>query len=267
MKAPEQFLFAADLDGTLLPNATKRAADGCLERTRSLLENLKAWDCPVAYISGRHLSLARVGQRTFRLPSPDHWVCNVGTEIYDAAANPDQDWSRSLGPTFDRLQLLGALRSIPHLTSQEAAKQGPHKLSFFYPQPASSALKAQILDCAKRLRANIRLIDSVEESSGRALLDIVPEAAGKAPALHYLAGKYGMADDHVFFAGDSGNDLDALASGVCGNLVGNAPEAVREDAQDMLTALPHARIYLSEQYYGDGVIEALKAYRLVTSDS
>lgn len=266
MNAPEPFLFASDLDGTLLPNAAKRAADGCLERTRALLDVLRRWGCPVAYVSGRHFSLARGGQRTFRLPSPDYWVCNVGTEIYDAAGRPDQDWSRSLGPNFDRLQMLGALRSVPHLTSQEAAKQGPHKLSFFYPQPANPTLKVQILDSLKRLRSDLRLIDSVEESSGRALLDIVPEAAGKAPALHYLARKHGMSDDRVFFAGVSANDLDALASGVCGDLVGNAPDAVRDSAARLKAAMPQARIYLSEQFYGDGVIEALKAYQLVTSD-
>jgi len=254
------FLFAADLDGTLLPNTGKRPASGCIERTRALLERLQGADCLVAYVSGRHLSLARLGHRAFRLPPPDYWVCNVGTEIYERRGGPVEDWASSLGPPFDLSVLLGALRAIPHVSAQEGARQGPRKASLYYPRPASPALCTRVLELARSRRPDVRLVHSVEEKTGRALLDIIPAAAGKASALRYLAERHCIPAERVFFAGDSSNDLDALVSGVCGTLVGNAADPVRDEARHLKQATPGARVYMAEKFYGDGVLEGLAAY-------
>ena len=263
MKIAAPLLFASDLDGTLLPNASKRAEDGCLERTRQLLEALRSAACPVAYISGRHLSLARTAQKTYRLPLPDHWVCNVGTEIYDTAGNPDRDWRDTLGPSLGRGEILAGMRTIPHLALQENARQGMHKLSFYYPRPVDDALQARIQQRLDDFRSGLKLVDSVEESSGRALIDVIPGNAGKEHALDYLAKKHDLPSKQVFFAGDSDNDLGALISGVCGALVGNAPQAVRESASRLAEAKEGARVYLARAYYGDGVLEGLDHYGLV----
>ncbi len=260
MIAPTPFLFASDLDGTLLPNTGKQPEPGCLERTQALIRWLLTADCPVCFVSGRHLSLARKGQRTFRLPQPTWWVCNVGTEIYDSRGMRDEAWFEYLGPVFDHAAMRAALVKIRRLTQQEATKQGPHKFSLYYPQPASSALRADIMDRLSELASDLRLVHSVEESTGGALLDVLPARAGKAPAIQYLVERHGLRPERVFFAGDSGNDLDALVSGVRGMLVGNAPEPVRAQAVGLGEQTEGAHLYLAEAFYGDGIIEGLLFY-------
>ncbi|MGZ5009281.1 MAG: HAD family hydrolase, partial [Methylobacter sp.] len=71
---------------------------------------------------------------------------------------------------------------------------------------------------------------------------------------------YGLDKTRVFFAGDSGNDLDVLVSGVCGTIVGNAPDEVqaRLGVLQMLSA--EAQLYLAHANYGDGIIEGLCHY-------
>lgn len=263
MSEVDQFLFASDLDGTLLPNTGKQAQPGCLERTQELLNALLAAGCPVCYVSGRHLSLARKGQRTFRLPAPTWWVCNVGTEIYSTEGYHDQTWSEYLGAVFDQNAMRAALIKIRRLMPQEITKQGPHKFSLYYPEPAPEGLLAEIEGRMAELRDDLRLVYSIEESTGGALLDIIPRKAGKATALHYLADRHGLALDHVFFAGDSGNDLDALTSGVCGTLVGNAPEPVRTQALELSRRNSGANLFAAQAYYGDGILEGLLKFGLI----
>lgn len=256
------FLFAADLDGTLLPNAGKRPAPGCLERTQELLYELRGPGCPVCFVTGRYLFLAKHGAGVFRLPLPDWWVCNVGTEIYDRQGNPDREWGERLGPALDRRALSRAAAGIPRLVPQETRKQGAHKFSFYYPEPATQDLARDLLARVGAVREDLRLVASVEESSGRALLDLVPAAAGKAAAVAYLAERHGIPRTRTYFAGDSGNDLAALLSGVCATVVGNAPEAFRERVRQLAAGRKEVRVHLAEACYGDGVIEGLRHFGL-----
>jgi len=254
------------MDGTLLPNTGMPPRDGCLQRTQTLLLNLQEAGCPVCFISGRYLNLARQGQQEFCLPEPDYWVCNVGTEIYDRRGALDLQWQALLGPAFNHHEMRLALQDLELLTLQEEQKQGPHKLSFYTPGEISRALVAAMLDRMDGLRPDLRLVVSVEESTGRGLLDIMPGNSGKAAALHYLAGRRRFAPRSSFFAGDSGNDRDALLSGVCGTLVGNATDAVRSDLQQTLSREDTTgRIHFSEASYGDGIIEGLSHFGFVES--
>ncbi|MGZ4969912.1 MAG: HAD-IIB family hydrolase [Methylobacter sp.] len=254
------FLFAVDLDGTLLPNTGKAPAAGCLERTQRLLQRLREYEIPICFVTGRHLSLARQGIATFRLSPPDWWICNVGTEIYNSDGKPDTEWEQHLGPTLDHEMLRRALTEIPGLLAQELRKQGKHKFSLYYPEPVSQRLQLEILRLADAQADNLQLIVSIEERSGRALLDVIPAGAGKKHAVEYMANCYGLDKTRVFFAGDSGNDLDVLVSGVCGTIVGNAPDEVqaRLGVLQMLSA--EAQLYLAHANYGDGIIEGLCHY-------
>lgn len=255
-----KFLFASDLDGTLLPNTGAPKAPGCLDRTRYLLQHLQEAGIPVCYVTGRHLALGREGVQAFGLPIPDIWVCNVGTEIHDGAGTPDLEWQTRLGAPLDRQALRGALADIAELSPQEKAKQGPHKLSFYYPRPACPDLQRDIVRRLADTDKRLQLIVSTEEGSGRALLDIVPGRAGKRNAVAYLARRLGVRTGDVFFAGDSGNDLDLLISGVRGTWVGNTPEAVV--SQWLRAQTSGSRCYFARAAYGDGVIEGLRHYRL-----
>jgi hydroxymethylpyrimidine pyrophosphatase-like HAD family hydrolase len=245
----------------LLPNTGQLPEPGCLERTQALLLALHGHHCPVCYVTGRYLFLARQGAGMFRLPPPTWWVCNVGTEIYDRNGAPDEEWPKRLGAALDHRALRRALAGIPHLVLQDPSRQGPYKLSFHYSEPASGYVRADILERAATIREGLQLVASIEESSSRALLDLIPATAGKAQAVEYVAERYGLSGKRVFFAGDSGNDLDALLSGVCDTLVGNTPEEVRARARNP-DASAAARLFVAEAFYGDGVIEGLRHYGL-----
>jgi len=140
------FVFVSNLDDTLLPNGTLTAAPGCLDRTRELLEQFKAANYPVIYIADRYLSLARESQNLFKLPDPDYWICNLGTEIYNTAGCPDEDWQRAMGPTLSKKALLNVLKGNPNLKALEDEEQGPHKFSFYYAAPVDDTLRAWMLD-------------------------------------------------------------------------------------------------------------------------
>lgn len=256
------FLFASDLDGTLLPNTGKLPDLGCLERTWDLLLALHEAGCPVCYVTGRHLFLARQGASVFRLPLPTWWVCNVGTEIYERNGRPDSAWRQRLGPPLNQVALKAVLCTIPHLVQQEAPKQGPHKLSFYFPEPASWDLQQEILGRLRPVAEDLQLVASVEDISGRGLLDIIPAGAGKAQAVRYLAERCRKSATQVFFAGDSGNDLDVLLSGVNGTLVGNATPEVVQEVRRLQALREGARVFVAGAYYGDGILEGLAHYGL-----
>jgi len=262
--ALKPFLFAADLDGTLLPNTSKKPASGCLERTRALLQFLMHNECPVCYISGRHLELARDGRKVFNLPVPTYWVCNVGSEIYDQFGQSHQAWKALLGTSFDHAEMWQAVAGLDGgLALQESGKQGPHKFSLYYPGPAPPELQSALVQRLSCMRRDLRLIHSVEEATGKGLLDILPNNAGKAASLSFLAKAYHKPPMRTFFAGDSGNDLDALTSGVCGTVVGNAPSEVRSQARNMQANTSGSRLYIATGFYGDGIIEGLRKFRLL----
>nr|VFK42827.1 MAG: Hydroxymethylpyrimidine pyrophosphatase [Candidatus Kentron sp. SD]VFK48361.1 MAG: Hydroxymethylpyrimidine pyrophosphatase [Candidatus Kentron sp. SD] len=258
------FLFASELDGVLLPNGTRTAAAGCLERTWQLLERLKAANYPVVYIADHHLSLARESQGLFKLPEPEYWICNLGTEIHDSTGKPEEGWARAMGTPFDKKLLLDALRGNPNVTLRADEEQGPHKFSFDYSGPVDDTVRTWISTRASQVVSEkIRFIDSVEESSGLTSFDLLPAAAGKSQALGHLAEKLGLPRTRVFFSGGGEGSLDILTSGVCGTLVGNA-DAVQERARELAETVESARITLSRDYYGDGVIEGLRAYDLIS---
>nr|VFJ88602.1 MAG: Hydroxymethylpyrimidine pyrophosphatase [Candidatus Kentron sp. LFY] len=262
MQIHNTFLFASELDGALLPNGTFTAAAGCLERTGQLLERLKAADYPVAYVTDHDLSSAREGQGIFGLPEPSYWVCNLGTEIYDAAGNPDEDWKRTMGPPFDKKTLWSALKENSGLTPQEDGKQGSHKFGFYCSEP-DDALRAWISTRIEPLVEGARLIQGIEASSQLTSFDLIPVVAGGARALAHLAEKLGLPSSRVFFSGGGESDLDALMSGVCGTLVGNTAPAIQDRARELAESREGARLTLSRGYYGDGIIEGLRIYNFL----
>jgi hypothetical protein len=73
-----------------------------------------------------------------------------------------------------------------------------------------------------------RLVWSIDEPAATGLLDILPARASKLHALEALMLMEGFSPGHTVFCGDSGNDLEVLASPVPAVLVGNAQADVRE---------------------------------------
>lgn len=70
---------------------------------------------------------------------------------------------------------------------------------------------------------HFRCVQSIEGSTGRGLIDVLPLSAGKRSAIDFLASEVLDAPaTSILFPGESGNDLDALVSPYRAVLVANA---------------------------------------------
>jgi hypothetical protein len=79
------------------------------------------------------------------------------------------------------------------------------------------------------------VIWSVDEPNDLGLIDVLPEHATKLHAIKFLLQAQGIPEERSVFAGDSGNDLDVLTSGLQTILVKNASEDVRREALEILS--------------------------------
>jgi hypothetical protein len=113
------------------------------------------------------------------------------------------------------------------------------------------------------------VIYSTDEPNGRGLLDLLPPGAGKLGAIEHLLRQRGLSNGDAFFAGDSGNDLEVLASSIPAALVANASEALREQAVELAQRTGNAsRLHLARGgfhgmngNYAGGILEGLAHFR------
>ena len=259
-----RILICTDLDRTLLPNGPQPESP----QARPLFRKLAAHpDITLAYVSGRHLALIEDAISEYALPRPDFAVADVGTSIY----RPDgeswqlwESWSQHIGADWaghSALDLQPWFDDLDEIALQEADKQGRYKLSYYAPTQFDRAALFNVI--ALRLKdrgVQAKLVWSVDETSDTGLLDILPAAATKLGAVRFLMAELGFDAAHTLFAGDSGNDLEVLTSGIPAVLVANATEAVRAEA----VAHAPSALYLARGgvmdmngNYSAGIVEAL----------
>lgn len=232
-----RLLLCTDLDRTLLPNG--------LQPEHPAARRLFATFCQLpevllAYVTGRHQALVQQAIRDYALPLPDFAITDVGTQIYQVTAGRWRrlsDWEEEIAVDWQghsREQLQAWLSPVTELRLQEADKQNRCKLSYYLSlesdrQKVLSAVK-------KRLRqqgVKASLIWSVDEQEHIGLLDVLPQHASKFHALQFLQQTLGYRGHEVIFAGDSGNDLEVLASTIPAVLVANASDEIRQQAQQL----------------------------------
>ena len=231
-----RLLLCTDLDGTLLPNGEAREAPGA----RTLLARLvEAVPLRLAYVTGRDPQRVRDAIRRWSLPAPTHVVADVGTSIFDAdetgawhenaswRARNTELWGGRDGPALQAL-----LDGVASLTPQEPDRQRPFKRSWYLPADARrERVEREVLERLDGAGVRTQRIFSLDPGTGRGLLDLVPEDAGKLGAVRHLRDSLGYASDEILFGGDSGNDLDVLVAEVPSVLVANADRATREAAR------------------------------------
>jgi HAD superfamily hydrolase (TIGR01484 family) len=243
-------LICSDLDRTLLPNGSQPESAGVREVFARLVSRP---EIDLAYVSGRDLQLVLGAMKTFGLPEPRFIIGDVGTSIYESAPT---GWSASIpwqkailedwcGRRPERL--MERLDSIAGLTLQEHAKQGAAKISFYTEAAADrSQLEVYIRKSLEPMGLRYRLVWSMDEVEQRGLLDILPASAGKLHAIEFLIDSRQSAGNRVVFAGDSGNDLEVLVSGLPSVLVANADEELRSLAVTMAAQQEHGdTLYLA----------------------
>jgi sucrose-6F-phosphate phosphohydrolase len=262
-------LLCSDLDRTLLPNGPQPESP----QVRMLLRRVaERPDLKLAYVSGRHRGLLREAIDTYQLPEPDYAITDVGTRIYetgDGRWRAWDAWEDAIGPDWKgkRHDELAALfGDLAPLTMQEAQKQNTFKLSYYVALDTDRA--ALLEDMSHRLaHAGIRanLIWSIDELAHVGLLDILPASANKLHAIRFLIDALRIPSSRTLFAGDSGNDLAVLISGMQSVLVANAAQEVRDAAVQGARSSGHRdQLYLAKGSfmgmngnYAAGVLEGL----------
>lgn len=267
-----RLLLCTDLDRTLLPNGPQSESPEARPRFAALAARPEV---TLGYVTGRHRELVEQAIANYRLPVPDYVIADVGTTLFRVADGEwtiDDAWRGRLaldwtGHARDAVRRL--LGEFAHLRPQPADRQGEFKLSFFLPLYRDA--DALLADIERQLAASglaARAIYSVDEPNGIGLVDVLPAAASKRHAIEFLAAELGFASDEILFAGDSGNDLDVLASPVPAVLVANANDAVRQAAEAQSSAAgASASLYLAgggllgmNGNYAAGILEGVAHY-------
>ena len=264
----EPLLICTDLDGTLLPDG--RAPESPTARPRFARVVARS-EVTLAFVTGRHRGLVEEAITEFALPRPDLVIGDVGTTVYrvvDGEWLPVPGWSDRLAaewPEGAHARLRGLLADLAELELQESSKQAEFKLSYYLASPVESdEILAEVGRRLERRGLPVRSILS-HDAQGVGLLDLVPRAAGKLAAVEFLLERGPFSRDRTVFAGDSGNDLEALIGDLPAVLVANAGEEVRGQARAGAAAGGHeGRLYLARGgflgmngNYAAGILEGL----------
>lgn len=263
-------LLASDMDGTVIPLETGVERDQEIASFNNLItENPHL---ALAYVTGRHLELGLAGVDRYKLPSPDIFVCDVGTTIYfrddqnhwkrdnDYRAKLKESWQGHTGADIGIMLVdLGGV-----LTPQELEKQEEFKYSYYL--DLTNDLDKTLAAINSRLAGHgisANIIYSVDPLKKIGLIDILPPEAAKDYALSYLWQKLSLSKEKVVYAGDSGNDLLAFVSGFNAIVVANTPEtvksAVRHKAREKNI---EKHIYFADNRYVQGVMDGCKHFDL-----
>lgn len=265
----QKTLICCDLDRTIIPNGYQEESSHARPVLRQLAEHSSIY---LAYVSGRDRKLILDAIEEFHLPLPDYAIGDVGTTFYrviDGNWQLSDDWHHEIAQDWKGLSWQALARffeNIPELRLQGHEKQNRYKLSFYTSQNVDHKLLIKKIDAVlaeKGIRSNI--IWSVDEISTNGLLDIIPVCASKLHAIKFVMRQERFLEDRTVFAGDSGNDLDVLTSGLQAILVKNAMDQVREEAIETLSEKGMRNcLYLSKGNfcgmngnYAAGVIEGL----------
>lgn len=233
-----RYLLCSDLDRTAVPNGPAPESAGAASAFAALAGRE---DVTLAYVSGRHRTLVENAISEYGLPMPDFVMGDVGTTLYRVEENGEwaleQAWERRIGQDWGghiSSDLLPLLDGIEGLRAQEPEKQNRFKLSFYLePERWNDEFAKSTHSRLSAANVQARLVWSIDDLTGDGLLDILPRSASKLGAIDALIEFEGYDLESTVFCGDSGNDLDVLASPIPSVLVANAQPEVKEQAAAM----------------------------------
>ncbi len=266
---PATSLIACDLDGTLIaPEANERQRSEIREFNRLVRDTV---GLRLAYVTGRHRTLALDGVRDAGLVPPDYLVCDVGTSVLVRSGDdlrPDRSHRRILIESWGGRRsddVASILEGCPGALAQEEERQGEFKRSYYVERPSDlDAAERWIEERLAREGVPARVITSVDLVRNLGLIDVLPPCGAKDGALEHLRRSCGFPVDRVVYAGDSGNDLLALLSGVNAIVVGNAPEELKAEVRRRAAEQGIAeRIHFATAQFAAGVIEGCRRFGLL----
>jgi HAD superfamily hydrolase (TIGR01484 family) len=252
----EPLLICTDLDRTLIANGPQPESPGARQHFAELVTHP---EITLAYVSGRDRALVARAITNFCLPLPDFVVADVGTSIYHVRSRHDwhdwlrqHDWEQEIAQDWaghSHAELKQLLLDLPDLRLQEPAKQNEYKLSYYV--PLTSDLHALSVVIRHRLEVQgvqANLIWSTDEPAGIGLLDVLPARASKFHALESLMQYHGFSYGNTVFCGDSGNDIEVLASPIPAVLVANS----QPDVQALARRLADETGFAEQLYIAHG---------------
>lgn len=194
--------------------------------------------------------LADVAKTLAELPvmvTPDAVVGALGTEI-EIAGLPDPHWQRRFAgwdrrPVDDVMARMGWQAHPDHL-------QTVFKASFTVAEQGWAEAEHLITDAGVAARFFRTAPD---------YFDVIPVLAGKEAPIGYLTQQLGVEPAAVVAAGDSANDASMLLTAPHAIAVGNATAQLRH-------ALAGADAYRAQAPHAAGILEGLRALRLVDGD-
>lgn len=272
MDAP--ILLATDLDRTLLPNGEQPESPMARQRFRNLVARPEV---RLVYVTGRHQELVEAAMAEYELPRPDFVIADVGTSLYEVDADEwcqVPEWQQAIASDWGghgHEELAAMVGEVSGLRLQEAAKQGSFKLSYYAaaltdPAELLGAVRQRLEACGAR----VNLVWSIDETTATGLLDVLPACASKHHALEFLRTRLGIPLNRTVFAGDSGNDMEVLVSGIPSVLVANAQPSVRAEAVSQADAaslyLAHGGLLGMNGNYSAGILEGVVHFIPATRD-
>ena len=225
-------LVCTDLDRTLLPNGEQLES----AHARPILWHLlRTHDVQLAYVSGRDLARVLDAIDEYSLPIPDAIVADVGTSVYSLHAGEwvqNQDWLAKISQDWKGMvssDVQNLLSGVTWLTEQEPDRQSTYKQSYYFDWETDLAKMliqvSSVLD-AQGIRSS--LVSSLDPEKNIGLLDVLPHSATKREAVAFLQSLFNVASEQTLFAGDSGNDVNAICARHPSVLVANADASTRD---------------------------------------
>lgn len=268
-----ELLICTDLDRTLIPNGPEPESADAREKFRMLASREEV---RIAYVSGRHRELVEQAIRNYCLPIPDFVIGDVGTTIYFVGESQqwerDYEWEQQIALDWagkSHADLRSLLSDFQDLRTQELHKQNHYKLSYYVPLNGDKKkLASQIHQRFRESGVHANLIWSVDEPAGVGLLDILPGSASKYHAIETLMHHQAFTYEDTVFCGDSGNDLEVLASPIPAVLVANSQPEIQDLAQSIAEKMGHfEQLYLARGgfmgmngNYSAGMLEGIAHY-------
>lgn len=236
MKSP-LFLFC-DLDGTVAPYGSNQGSPEAYAVFHKLVHRPEV---VLAYVTGRAPAesrevIARHGLPIPRYLSTDTGACVEMWQENDFVLMPrwwevmERDW-----PGVSAARIFEVLSAVAGLVPQEERYQNRYKVCFYADYHADGqTLVNRVQSALLPLRIRAQVLWSRDEHRQVGYVDVVPSSASKWSVVKWLLSQENMAPEQALFAGDSGNDLSVLASGLRVVMPRNGKEEVRKEACRLL---------------------------------
>ncbi len=225
------------------------------------------------FVTGRFVASILEAIDEFQLPSPNWIIGDVGSSIYRAGEKSPGQYDQvmmyrqhldAICPAKELAAIHRRFAQDLPIERQEEVNQGPHKLSYYCDETALDAIVERMETIILQEQQPLSMVHSVDPDDGRGLIDVMPRGVNKAYALRWWSDHIGHDPTRMVYAGDSGNDLAALTSGVRGIVVGNASHDLRRKLDRHAKHLiDQGLIYFSQNGYTSGVVEGARHHRLL----